>query len=71
VDAYSAVSAPAQGAAVLLWQRDMANRGDALTLLRSLPASCSPLEFSDPQHGDVLDNLTASEDAAPSGAHAG
>jgi site-specific DNA-methyltransferase (adenine-specific) len=33
----------------------MANRGDALTLLRWLPASCSPLVFFDPQHRSVLD----------------
>ena len=31
--------------------------GDALTLLRSLPASCTPLTFFDPQHRAVLDKL--------------
>ena len=31
--------------------------GDALTLLRSLPAGCTPLTFFDPQHRAVLDKL--------------
>lgn len=34
---------------------DVATRGDALTLLQSLPDGCSPLVFFDPQHRSVLD----------------
>ena len=52
----SAVSVPAQGI-FLPWPCDVALREDALTLLRWLPASCSPLAWFDPQHGDVLDKL--------------
>jgi hypothetical protein len=40
----SAVSVPAQDV-FLPWPYDVALREDALTLLRSLPASCSPLVF--------------------------
>jgi site-specific DNA-methyltransferase (adenine-specific) len=50
----SAVSVPAQDV-FLPWPCDVALREDALTLLRSLPASCSPLVFFDPQHRSVLD----------------
>jgi site-specific DNA-methyltransferase (adenine-specific) len=50
----SAVSVPAQDV-FLPWPYDVALREDALTLLRSLPASCSPLVFFDPQHRSVLD----------------
>ena len=32
-------------------------RGDALTLLRSLPDGCTPLVFFDPQYRGVLDKL--------------
>jgi site-specific DNA-methyltransferase (adenine-specific) len=32
-------------------------RGDALTLLQSLPDGCTPLVFFDPQHRGVLDKL--------------
>jgi site-specific DNA-methyltransferase (adenine-specific) len=32
-------------------------RGDALILLRSLPDSCTPLVFFDPQHRSVLDKM--------------
>jgi site-specific DNA-methyltransferase (adenine-specific) len=36
---------------------NVAQRGDALDLLRSLPAEWSPLAFFDPQHRSVLDRL--------------
>jgi site-specific DNA-methyltransferase (adenine-specific) len=39
------------------YSRNVAQRGDALDLLCSLPASCSPLAFFDPQHRGVLDKL--------------
>jgi site-specific DNA-methyltransferase (adenine-specific) len=37
--------------------RNTTQAGDALTLLRSLPAACTPLIFFDPQHRAVLDTL--------------
>jgi hypothetical protein len=36
---------------------NIAQRGDALALLQSLPANCTPLVFFDPQHRAVLDKL--------------
>jgi site-specific DNA-methyltransferase (adenine-specific) len=36
---------------------NVAQRGDALTLLQSLPSGCTPLVFFDPQHRAVLDQL--------------
>ena len=36
---------------------NVVQRGDALTLLRSLRDSCSPLVFFDPQYRGVLDHL--------------
>jgi site-specific DNA-methyltransferase (adenine-specific) len=38
-------------------QLNVAQRGDALELLRSLPDRCTPLVFLDPQHRSVLDRL--------------
>ena len=46
----SAVSVSAQGTSVPPWPRDVATRGDALTLLRSLPDDCAAAAFFDPQH---------------------
>jgi site-specific DNA-methyltransferase (adenine-specific) len=37
--------------------RNVAQHGDALMLLRSLPDGCTPLVFFDPQHRAVLDQL--------------
>src|SRR5262245_8382382 len=37
--------------------RNVAQRGDALELLRSLPDGCTPLVWFDPQHRGVLDRL--------------
>ena len=34
---------------------NVVQRGDALTLLRSLPDGCTPLVFFDPQYRGVLD----------------
>lgn len=39
------------------FSRNIAQHGDALTLLRSLPDSCSPLIFFDPQYREGLDRL--------------
>jgi site-specific DNA-methyltransferase (adenine-specific) len=39
------------------FQRNIAQAGDALELLRSLPDGCTPLVFFDPQHRGVLDHL--------------
>src|SRR5262245_27246503 len=36
---------------------NVAQRGDALVLLRSLADGCAPLVFFDPQHRAVLDKL--------------
>jgi|SRR6516225_3209486 site-specific DNA-methyltransferase (adenine-specific) len=36
---------------------NVAQRGDGLVLLRSLPDGCTPLTFFDPQHRAVLDKL--------------
>src|SRR5262245_38544914 len=36
---------------------NISQRGDALALLQSLPANCTPLVFFDPQHRAVLDKL--------------
>ncbi len=43
---------------------NVAQDGDALTLLRSLPGECSPLEFIDPQHRDNLDKLKYGNEGA-------
>jgi site-specific DNA-methyltransferase (adenine-specific) len=40
-----------------MYLRNVAQRGDALELLQSLPSGCSPLVFFDPQHRSVLDKL--------------
>ena len=36
---------------------NVVQRGDGLTLLRSLPDGCTPVVFFDPQHRAVLDKL--------------
>ncbi|MFH0301001.1 DNA methyltransferase [Bradyrhizobium sp. 31Argb] len=38
-------------------RRNMAQQGDSLALLRSLPAACTPLVFFDPQYRGNLDKL--------------
>jgi site-specific DNA-methyltransferase (adenine-specific) len=43
---------------------NVAQRGDALALLRSLPNSCPPLVFFDPQHRGVLDKLKFGNEGA-------
>jgi site-specific DNA-methyltransferase (adenine-specific) len=43
---------------------NVAQRRDALDLLRSLPAGCSPLAFFDPQHRAVLDRLKFGNEGA-------
>jgi site-specific DNA-methyltransferase (adenine-specific) len=42
---------------MLTFQRNVAQRGDALELLRSLPDPCTRLVFFDPQHRENLDKL--------------
>jgi len=39
------------------WEHNVAQRGDALDLLTSLPDACAALAFFDPQHRGVLDKL--------------
>jgi site-specific DNA-methyltransferase (adenine-specific) len=41
----------------ILFEQNVMQRGDALTLLRSLPDGCAPLVFFDPQYRGVLDHL--------------
>lgn len=43
---------------------NVAQRGDALELLRSLPDGCTPLVFFDPQHRGVLDRLKFGNEGA-------
>ena len=38
-----------------IYRRNIAQRGDALALLRSLPDACTPLVFFDPQFREGLD----------------
>jgi site-specific DNA-methyltransferase (adenine-specific) len=44
--------------------RNVAQRGDALQLLRSLPDACAALAFFDPQHRGVLDKLKFGNEGA-------
>jgi site-specific DNA-methyltransferase (adenine-specific) len=46
------------------YRRNVAQRGDALALLQSLPDGCSPLVFFDPQHRAVLDHLKFGNEGA-------
>ena len=46
------------------YSKNVAQRGDALDLLRSLPAECAPLAFFDPQHRSVLDRLKFGNEGA-------
>jgi site-specific DNA-methyltransferase (adenine-specific) len=43
---------------------NVAQRGDALALLQSLPNSCTPLVFFDPQHRGVFDELAYGNEGA-------
>jgi len=43
---------------------NVAHRGDALALLRSLPSGTTPLIFFDPQHRGVLDKLKFGNEGA-------
>jgi site-specific DNA-methyltransferase (adenine-specific) len=43
---------------------NIAQQGDALALLQSLPNSCTPLVFFDPQHRGVLDKLAFGNEGA-------
>ena len=46
------------------YERNAAQRGDALALLQSLPNGCTPLVFFDPQHRDTLDRLAYGNEGA-------
>ena len=46
------------------WPRDVATRGDALTLLRSLLDDCAAAAFFDPQHRGVLNRLKYGNEGA-------
>jgi site-specific DNA-methyltransferase (adenine-specific) len=43
---------------------NVAQRGDALELLRALPDACPPLVFFDPQHRSVLNKLKFGNEGA-------
>jgi site-specific DNA-methyltransferase (adenine-specific) len=47
-----------------MYQRNVAQHGDALKLLRSLPDHCTPLVFFDPQYRGVLDMLKYGNEGA-------
>jgi len=51
-----------QGVLALPGPCDVALRGDALTLLRSLPDGCTPLVFFDPQYRGGCDIAHHKED---------
>jgi site-specific DNA-methyltransferase (adenine-specific) len=46
------------------YHRNVAQRGDALELLQSLPSDCMPLVFFDPQHRETLDRLAYGNEGA-------
>jgi site-specific DNA-methyltransferase (adenine-specific) len=46
------------------WKRNVAQPGDALDLLTSLPDACAALTFFDPQHRGVLDKLRFGNEGA-------
>jgi site-specific DNA-methyltransferase (adenine-specific) len=46
------------------FQRNVAQRGDALALLQSLPDCCTPFVIFDPQHRDNLDKLKYGNEGA-------
>jgi site-specific DNA-methyltransferase (adenine-specific) len=47
-----------------MFERNVRQHGDALELMRSLPAVCAPLAFFDPQHRGVLDKLKFGNEGA-------
>jgi site-specific DNA-methyltransferase (adenine-specific) len=47
-----------------MYQRNLAQHGDALALLQSLPDLCTPLVFFDPQYRGVLDKLKYGNEGA-------
>ncbi len=51
------MTAATYGPGANTYRRNIAQAGDALALLRSLPNGCTPLVFFDPQHREVLDKL--------------
>jgi len=46
------------------WKRNIAQQGDALDLLTSLPDACAALAFFDPQFREVLDKLAYGNEGA-------
>ena len=49
---------------VSAYQFNVAQNGDALALLHSLPGGCAPLEFFDPQYRGVLDKMKFGNEGA-------
>src|SRR3974390_3083623 len=56
---------------VRMYQRNHVQSGDSLALLQSLPDSCTPLVFFDPQHRAVLDKLKFGNECARQRGRAG
>jgi site-specific DNA-methyltransferase (adenine-specific) len=48
----------------VIYKKNIAQRGDALDLLQSLPDGCTPLVFFDPQYRAVLDKLKYGNEGA-------
>jgi site-specific DNA-methyltransferase (adenine-specific) len=56
-------TAPSESRDHTTFTRNIEQRGDALTLLKSLPDACTPLVFFDPQHRSVLNKLKFGNEA--------
>jgi site-specific DNA-methyltransferase (adenine-specific) len=65
------MSNPSSSNAIGSHPRNRAQCGDALALLQSLPDSCTPLVFFDPQHRAVLDKLKFGNEGARQRGRAG
>jgi site-specific DNA-methyltransferase (adenine-specific) len=60
----AARSRAAEGGAMTAFARNVAQHGDALELLTSLSAACSPLVIFDPQYRGVMDKLAYGNEGA-------
>jgi len=65
------MSNPSSSSAIGSYPRNLAQCGDALALLQSLPDSCTPLVFFDPQYRAVLDKLKFGNEGARQRGRAG
>jgi len=65
------MSNPSSSSAIGSYPRNLAQCGDALALLQSLPDSSTPLVFFDPQYRAVLDKLKFGNEGARQRGRAG